>query len=73
MGSIKKIVHPMPLDSMGRPVFPILLGELTIHSIGEVNTVLPFNISSSFSLLLNEFVFYMFSDHSGSAELSQHA
>lgn len=32
----KKLVQPIPLDSTGRPVFPIELGSLTIHSLGEV-------------------------------------
>ncbi|KAG1688817.1 Transforming growth factor beta regulator 1 [Nymphon striatum] len=34
--NIKKIVQPIPLDNMGRPVFPIVLGGLTVHSIGEI-------------------------------------
>ncbi|KAF7270692.1 hypothetical protein GWI33_016360 [Rhynchophorus ferrugineus] len=32
----KKFVQPIPLDSNGRPIFPIELGKLTIHSLGEV-------------------------------------
>nr|CAD7577538.1 unnamed protein product [Timema californicum] len=32
----KKIVQPITLDMTGRPVFPIVLGGLTIHSLGEV-------------------------------------
>lgn len=32
----KKLVQPIPLDATGRPVFPIELGNLTIHSLGEV-------------------------------------
>lgn len=32
----KRIVQAIPLDSTGRPVFPIELGRLTIHSLGEV-------------------------------------
>lgn len=32
----KKIVQPIPLDMTGRPVFPIVLGGLTVHSLGEV-------------------------------------
>lgn len=32
----KKVVQPIPLDATGRPVFPIELGNLTIHSLGEV-------------------------------------
>ncbi|XP_044733512.1 transforming growth factor beta regulator 1 [Chrysoperla carnea] len=37
----KKLVQPIPLDSTGRPVFPISLGDLTIHSLGEVLTDRP--------------------------------
>lgn len=37
----KKIVQIIPLDCTGRPVFPILLGGLTIHSLGEVITDRP--------------------------------
>ncbi|XP_071450770.1 transforming growth factor beta regulator 1 [Hetaerina americana] len=33
---MKKIVQPIPLDITGRPVFPIVLGGLTVHSLGEV-------------------------------------
>lgn len=36
----KKIVHPIPLDITGRPVFPIVLGGLTVHSLGEVRDIL---------------------------------
>lgn len=32
----KKYVQPIPLDNSGRPIFPIDLGRLTIHSLGEV-------------------------------------
>lgn len=32
----KKFVQPIPLDNNGRPIFPIELGRLTIHSLGEV-------------------------------------
>ncbi|KAJ8316978.1 hypothetical protein KUTeg_004882 [Tegillarca granosa] len=32
---LKKTIPPLQLDSTGRPVFPLDLGELTIHSIGE--------------------------------------
>lgn len=34
----KKIVQPIPVDNTGRPIFPIELGQLTIHSLGEVIT-----------------------------------
>lgn len=32
----KRIVQPIPLDSSGRPIFPIILGGLTVHSLGEI-------------------------------------
>ena len=32
----KRLVLPIPLDNTGRPIFPIELGPLTIHSLGEV-------------------------------------
>ncbi|XP_074652847.1 transforming growth factor beta regulator 1-like [Tubulanus polymorphus] len=32
----KNQVQPIPLDLSGRPIFPILLGGLTVHSLGEV-------------------------------------
>ncbi|CAG9763005.1 unnamed protein product [Ceutorhynchus assimilis] len=32
----KKFVQPVEVDSIGRPIFPIDLGRLTIHSLGEV-------------------------------------
>ncbi|XP_078055901.1 transforming growth factor beta regulator 1 isoform X2 [Mustelus asterias] len=34
--SIRKLVQPIPLDSCGRPIFPIVLGGLTIYSLGEI-------------------------------------
>lgn len=37
----KKVVQQIPLDSTGRPVFPIELGGLTVHSLGEVITDRP--------------------------------
>ncbi|KAM9317563.1 transforming growth factor beta regulator 1 [Pholidichthys leucotaenia] len=33
-----KLVQPIPLDSSGRPVFPIVLGGLTVYSLGEIIT-----------------------------------
>ena len=30
----------IPLDLTGRPKFPISLGDLTIHSIGEVSDIM---------------------------------
>ncbi|XP_018327394.1 transforming growth factor beta regulator 1 [Agrilus planipennis] len=32
----KKLVQPIPLDISGRPVFPIELGSLTLHCLGEI-------------------------------------
>ncbi|XP_050304104.1 transforming growth factor beta regulator 1 [Anthonomus grandis grandis] len=34
--SKKKLIPPVPVDSNGRPTFPIELGKLTIHSLGEI-------------------------------------
>ncbi|XP_034023871.1 transforming growth factor beta regulator 1 isoform X2 [Thalassophryne amazonica] len=34
----RKSVQPIPLDSSGRPVFPIVLGGLTVYSLGEIIT-----------------------------------
>ncbi|XP_057694721.1 transforming growth factor beta regulator 1 isoform X2 [Corythoichthys intestinalis] len=34
----RKLVQPIPLDSSGRPVFPIVLGGLTVYSLGEIIT-----------------------------------
>ncbi|XP_054649944.1 transforming growth factor beta regulator 1 [Dunckerocampus dactyliophorus] len=34
----RKLVQPIALDSCGRPVFPIVLGGLTIYSLGEIIT-----------------------------------
>lgn len=36
--SSKKTVPPIPLDNLGRPVFPLSIGDLTIHSLGEVSS-----------------------------------
>lgn len=33
----KRLVTPIPLDIAGRPIFPIVLGSLTIHSLGVVS------------------------------------
>ena len=32
----RRRITPVPLDSSGRPVFPIELGSLTVYSLGEV-------------------------------------
>lgn len=34
--SRKKFVQPIPVDQAGKPIFPIELGRLTVHSLGEV-------------------------------------
>ncbi|XP_078386664.1 transforming growth factor beta regulator 1 isoform X5 [Cetorhinus maximus] len=34
--STRKLVPPIPLDYCGRPIFPIVLGGLTIYSLGEI-------------------------------------
>lgn len=33
----KKVLQTIPLDITGRPKFPIKLGDLTVHSLGEVS------------------------------------
>lgn len=38
--SSRKVVQPIPLDSSGRPIFPIVLGGLTVYSLGEVSVAL---------------------------------
>ncbi|XP_031429526.1 transforming growth factor beta regulator 1 isoform X2 [Clupea harengus] len=35
---VRRLVQPIPLDSTGRPVFPIVLGGLTVYSLGEIIT-----------------------------------
>uniref|UniRef100_A0A8C7YFP5 Transforming growth factor beta regulator 1 n=1 Tax=Oryzias sinensis TaxID=183150 RepID=A0A8C7YFP5_9TELE len=34
----RRLVQPIALDSSGRPVFPIVLGGLTVYSLGEIIT-----------------------------------
>ncbi|XP_051897505.1 transforming growth factor beta regulator 1 isoform X2 [Pristis pectinata] len=36
--SSRQLVQPIPLDPCGRPIFPIVLGGLTVHSLGEIIT-----------------------------------
>ncbi|KAG5887754.1 hypothetical protein JTB14_016106 [Gonioctena quinquepunctata] len=36
--SRKKFVRPVPIDQTGKPIFPIELGRLKIHSLGYVST-----------------------------------
>lgn len=43
----RKVVQPIALDSSGRPVFPIVLGGLTVYSLGEVSVALPPSLSRS--------------------------
>ncbi|XP_060929283.1 transforming growth factor beta regulator 1 isoform X1 [Limanda limanda] len=38
MDGSRKLVQPISLDSCGRPVFPIVLGGLTVYSLGEIIT-----------------------------------
>ncbi|KAJ7995446.1 hypothetical protein DPEC_G00244650 [Dallia pectoralis] len=38
VGGSRKLVKPIALDSSGRPVFPIVLGGLTVYSLGEIIT-----------------------------------
>lgn len=33
----RRVVPPLQLDSMGRPIFPLVIGDLTLHSLGEVS------------------------------------
>ncbi|GFN77613.1 transforming growth factor beta regulator 1-like [Plakobranchus ocellatus] len=35
-GVSKRMIPPLMLDSLGRPVFPMVLGDITLHSIGEI-------------------------------------
>lgn len=35
-GVSKRVIPPLMLDSLGRPVFPMVLGDVTLHSIGEI-------------------------------------
>ncbi|XP_039540075.1 transforming growth factor beta regulator 1 isoform X2 [Pimephales promelas] len=37
-GGVRKLVKPISLDSSGRPLFPIVLGGLTVYSLGEIIT-----------------------------------
>ncbi|CAB4015727.1 Transforming growth factor beta regulator 1, partial [Paramuricea clavata] len=34
--AIKRKVQPIPVDAKGKPVFPIVLGGLTVHSLGDI-------------------------------------
>lgn len=48
----KKVLQTIPLDITGRPKFPIKLGDLTVHSLGEV----------CYGLVLNILLSVMFAD-----------
>ena len=39
-GVHKKVIPPLMLDTLGRPVFPMVLGDVTLHSIGEASYLL---------------------------------
>lgn len=43
-GGLRKLVQPISLDSSGRPVFPIVLGGLTVYSLGEVRKMSSSNV-----------------------------
>ncbi len=45
----RKLVQPIPLDSSGRPVFPIVLGGLTVYSLGEVSVWLDSHVTALLS------------------------
>lgn len=59
----KLLVQPLPVDSNGKPVFPIVLQELTVHSLGAIapldklpmfndnNCIYPIGYSSSRTFL----------------------
>lgn len=34
--AVKKQVHPIQLDNNGRPIFPIVVGNLSVYSLGDV-------------------------------------
>ncbi|XP_065341193.1 transforming growth factor beta regulator 1 isoform X2 [Cloeon dipterum] len=36
--AVKKLVHPILLDATGRPIFPIVVGNLSVYSLGDVIT-----------------------------------
>ncbi len=36
--STKRLVQQIPLDSTGKPIFPIKLSSLTVHSLGQIVT-----------------------------------
>uniref|UniRef100_UPI00358FAC58 transforming growth factor beta regulator 1 isoform X3 n=1 Tax=Myxine glutinosa TaxID=7769 RepID=UPI00358FAC58 len=35
-GPTHRLLQPIPLDPAGRPIFPIILGSLTVYSLGEI-------------------------------------
>lgn len=50
----KKVLQTIPLDITGRPKFPIKLGDLTVHSLGEVCCGLVLNILLSFCAMFTD-------------------
>ena len=55
----KRLVQPIPLDNCGRPIFPIVLGGLTVHSLGEVSNHGDFTYLCLI-LAMSNFYFYFF-------------
>lgn len=46
----RRVVPPLQLDSMGRPIFPLVIGDLTLHSLGEVSTCISITWGHIYSL-----------------------
>lgn len=61
----RKLVQPIPLDSSGRPVFPIVLGGLTVYSLGEVRVRWRLNDLSVWTTTTRSKVVGFSSDHHG--------
>lgn len=59
----RKLVQPIPLDSSGRPVFPIVLGGLTVYSLGEVGVSEDSNIGIIIILFITTAQTQSSSDH----------
>ena len=47
----KVLVPAIPLDLTGRPIFPLRLGDLTLHSIGEVSNCCIVSLKTSVAQL----------------------
>lgn len=54
----RRQVQPIALDSSGRPVFPIVLGGLTVYSLGEVELRFHWNLLLFVSLFINMVLFF---------------